>query len=264
MVVSQINIYPVKGLGAVSLKSAMACSTGFELDRQWMLVNEQHRFLTQREIPGMALLRPSIDQGRIEIQNSNGGISFDRDEVSGKLVQTTVWDDPAQTIEVNPLVSQWFSDTLHHKVKLVRHAGQDARMHHSSAIKQSIPVSLADAYPYLVLGTKSVDSLNQRLSMPVAADRFRANILIDTHAAHEEDAWPSYSLGQAVFQPVKPCGRCTVITIDQKTGQQNNEPLKVLNTYRKHNQNVIFGMHTICLEQGLVKTGDVVNFQIPS
>lgn len=262
MVVSQINIYPVKGLGAVSLQKAMARHSGFELDRQWMLVDEQHRFLTQREIPHLALLNPTISQGNIQIQNGNDGISFESGEANGKIVQTNVWDDPAQTIEVSPLVSQWFSDTLHRKVKLVRHAGQDARMHHSSAIKQSIPVSLADAYPYLVLGTKSVDSLNQRLSMPVAADRFRANILIDTHAAHEEDAWPSYSLGKAIFQPVKPCGRCTVITIDQKTGQQNNEPLKVLNTYRKHNQNVIFGMHTICLEQGLVKTGDEVNFQI--
>ncbi len=263
MVVSQINIYPVKGLAAVSVTESMAYTTGFDFDRRWMLLDEQNRFLTQRQLPLMALLTPELTNGLIHIRNGNDGITFERNETFGKPIQTFVWDDPATTLEVNPVVSQWFSDALHLPVKLVRLADEIARMHPSSAINQSIPVSLADAYPYLVLGLKSVAFLNQKLTTAIPADRFRANILIETSAAHEEDTWKTYSLGQAVFQSVKPCGRCTVITIDQKTGEQNNEPLKVLNTYRKKDQNVIFGMHTICLEQGLVKIGDTLSLQPP-
>jgi Uncharacterized Fe-S protein len=54
MLLSEINIYPVKSLKGISLNEAMVEDRGLRHDRRWMLVDEKNQFLTQREFPVMA------------------------------------------------------------------------------------------------------------------------------------------------------------------------------------------------------------------
>ena len=47
--VSQLFIYPIKSLGGISVNEAKITDRGLEYDRRWMLVDNDHQFLTQRK-----------------------------------------------------------------------------------------------------------------------------------------------------------------------------------------------------------------------
>jgi uncharacterized protein YcbX len=99
------------------------------------------------------------------------------------------------------------------------------------------------------------------MSEKVPMNRFRPNIVVSSSVAHEEDEWGDFKVGSATFTNIKPCGRCNVITIDQATGIINNETLKILNTYRKKENSVLFGTNVVCNISGKVSVGDRIEFQ---
>jgi len=257
-----IVVYPIKSLGGIEVKEAYACKAGLRHDRRWMLIDENNQFVSQRSNARLALF--SLAQNGESFQVSYGGesIPFHIYEEVGKPFETIIWDDKAWSIEVNTVISRWFSEKLNKSVRLVRMVHEEARIHHSSILDTEIPVSLADAYPYLIAGTESLQLLNEKLTNQVPMNRFRPNLVISTRQAHEEDSWGTYTIGTAKFRSLKPCGRCQVITIDQETGQAHPEPLKVLNSYRRQNNSVMFGAHVVCTQEGDVSIGDSVFFSL--
>src|SRR5690349_14251649 len=63
--VSQLFIYPVKGLQAIAVPSARCTERGFEHDRRFMVVDAQGRFMSQREFPLMATVWTEIGHGML-------------------------------------------------------------------------------------------------------------------------------------------------------------------------------------------------------
>ena len=242
------------------MTTCYADAAGLRHDRRWMLIDDQSQFVSQRSYAQMALF--SLAQHGDYFQVSFGGdcIQFHIEERTGTPFESGIWDDKAWSVEVNPVISQWFSEKLGKNVRLVKMVHEEARLHHSSILDTEIPVSLADAYPYLIAGTESLHLLNEKLTNPVSMNRFRPNLVISTGKAHEEDDWGTYTIGEAQFRSLKPCGRCQVVTIDQQTGQTHPEPLTVLNTYRRENNSVMFGAHAVCIQEGHVSIGDRVTF----
>ena len=57
--VTALNVYPVKSCAGTPLVEARLGPRGIEHDREFMLVDPSGRFLTQREVPRMALVRPA-------------------------------------------------------------------------------------------------------------------------------------------------------------------------------------------------------------
>ena len=55
-----VNVYPIKSCGGVAVSEAMLIETGLEFDRAWMVVDAENRFVTQRELPRMALVQPAL------------------------------------------------------------------------------------------------------------------------------------------------------------------------------------------------------------
>ncbi|MFI4927773.1 MAG: MOSC N-terminal beta barrel domain-containing protein, partial [Burkholderiales bacterium] len=55
---ARLFVYPVKSCAGVEVRESMLVETGLDLDRAWMVVDEQGAFVTQRELPRMALVRP--------------------------------------------------------------------------------------------------------------------------------------------------------------------------------------------------------------
>src|SRR4051812_24657769 len=55
--VARLFVYPVKSCAGIELREAVLTDTGLDLDRAWMVVDAQGRFVTQRELPRMALVR---------------------------------------------------------------------------------------------------------------------------------------------------------------------------------------------------------------
>src|SRR6186713_3029548 len=98
---------------------------GLHQDRRWMLVDQQGRFLTQREHPEMALFTISmmpegftITSHQKKTKGSSILLPFENSPIkTAEKVQ--IWDDEVQAIEVDPIYSQWFSQSLDISCKLV-------------------------------------------------------------------------------------------------------------------------------------------------
>lgn len=59
--ISEIWIYPVKSCRGIQLKSASTTKTGFQYDRQFMLVDNSGKFITQRQQPMLSQIITDID-----------------------------------------------------------------------------------------------------------------------------------------------------------------------------------------------------------
>jgi len=258
--VKEIYIYPVKSLAAISCQQAFAEEMGFENDRRWMLINAENVHITQREYPILSQFYPQISDGKISITFEGHKHEFSIDEHINQPIDANVWEDRSEVVEVNQLSSKWFSDRLGFPCKLVKIIKAGDRKHQSSKLKETFNVSLADGYPYLLVGTESMDVLNEKLENKITVLRFRPNIVISSQNAHEEDDFDTFKIGEVEFKNIKPCGRCIMVNNDPQKAIIKKEPLKTLSKYRKVDNLVYFGTNIVGLNNGLIKVGDEIVF----
>ena len=259
-VVKEIYIYPIKSLAGISCKNALAEEMGFENDRRWMLIDADNQMLTQREHRIMSQFYPQISAGKISITFQDQKHEFSIDEHLENSLEVNVWDDKSEVIEVNHLTSKWFSKHLGFECKLVKIIKIGDRKHESSKLKETFNVSLADGYPYLMIGSQSLDFLNEKLADKITILRFRPNIVISSQNPHEEDDFTTFKIGEVQFKNVKPCGRCIMVNNDPDNGKLKKEPLKTLSKYRVVNNSVLFGTNIVSLNSGIINVGDEIVF----
>ncbi|WP_207435822.1 MOSC domain-containing protein [Sabulibacter ruber] len=259
LVLSEIYIYPIKSLGGISLTSAEVEERGLKYDRRWMLIDESGIFLTQRKLAGMALLQVSLAPEGLVVTHKTKDIPalvvpYETHSTRSTLV--TVWDDICFAYIVSPEANAWFSEVLEISCRLVYMPENSIRLIDPNYAKHNEKVSFSDGYPFLVIGQESLNDLNSRLEQPVPINRFRPNFVFTGGLPYAEEKWKTFKIGNVLFYGAKPCGRCTVTTIDQNTAQASQEPLKTLSTYRKQGNKVIFGMNLIGLSTGTIAVGD--------
>ena len=259
-VVKELYIYPIKSLAGIPVQSAKAEEMGFENDRRWMLVDDNNQFITQRNHPNLSQFYPKIKEDTIEISHHDHKHEFSISESLDEPIFSKVWDDESKVAEVNKATSKWFSEALGFTCKLVKISNKGDRKHKSTKLDKTLNVSLADGYPYLLVGSESLDFLNEKLEEKITIKRFRPNIVISTELAHEEDSFDTFQIGNVKFQNAKPCGRCVMINNNPMTGIMLKEPLKALSTYRKVDNSVLFGTNIFCLNEGIIEVGDVLVF----
>ena len=258
---SEINIYPIKSLGGISLKQAELEEKGLQYDRRWMLVDAEGTFITQRKHFELALLQVSITDGKITVAhktNAAQSISFALDEDTGEYITVSIWNDTAKGLEVNTSVSDWFSDFLKFKVKLVKMPLEEKRLIDPEYAKNKEVVSFSDGYPCLIIGQSALNGLNEKLNDPIRMDRFRPNFVFTGGEPHAEDSFNDFYIGDVLFTAVKPCARCVLITIDQQTGEKGQEPLRTLATYRTVGKKITFGQNLIPQNLGTIQIGDEI------
>ncbi len=259
-----IFIYPIKSLGSISLTEATVQREGLQYDRRWMLLDAAGNFLTQRNLPEMALLQPSIEGNRLRVTHRNGHagtLEFFLDQPEdfpGFPVQ--VWDDEVAARSVGGDADEWFSQALRTPCQLVRI--EENAMRYDLTGKGGKYVSFADSQPFLIIGEASLAELNRRLDTPLPMARFRPNLVFTGGLPFAEDDWAHFTIGDVHFKNVKPCGRCTVTTIDPATGQvAGAEPLRTLNTFRKVGNQVNFGMNAALPDtqgEAVIRVGDEI------
>lgn len=162
-VVKELFIYPIKSLAGIAVQSAKAEEMGFENDRRWMLIDGENQFITQRDHPNLSQFYPKIKGDKIEISFQDSIHEFSIGESLNEPIISKVWDDESKVVEVNKATSKWFSDALGFSCKLVKIGNIGDRKHSSSSLNQTLNVSLADGYPYLLVGSESLDFLNEKL-----------------------------------------------------------------------------------------------------
>ncbi|HEY6142167.1 MAG TPA: MOSC N-terminal beta barrel domain-containing protein [Flavobacterium sp.] len=259
-IVTELYIYPIKSLAGIAVQTAKAEEMGFENDRRWMLIDEENQFITQREHPKLSQFYPEIKDDKIEISHHDATQEFFINESLDEPIFSKVWDDESKVVEVNKATSKWFSKRLGFSCKLVKILNKGDRKHISSKLNQTLNVSLADGYPYLLIGSESLDHLNEKLKEKITIQRFRPNIVISSQLPHEEDTFGTFQIGNVKFKNVKPSGRCIMVNTNPKTGIVLKEPLKTLSTYRNVDNLVYFGTNILCLNEGIIAVGDTLSF----
>lgn len=258
--VKEIYIYPIKSLAGISCQEALAEEMGFENDRRWMLIDADNQMITQREHRIMSQFYPQISGEKISITFQDQKHEFSIDEHLENSIEVNVWDDKSEVIEVNESTSKWFSEHLGFECKLVKIIKNGDRKHESSKLKETFNVSLADGYPYLMIGSQSMDFLNEKLTDKITVLRFRPNLVISTETPHEEDDFTTFKIGEVNFKNIKTCERCIMVNNDPDNGKLKKEPLKTLSKYRVVNNSVLFGTNVVSLNSGIISVGDEIVF----
>ena len=89
-------------------------------------------------------------------------------------------------------------------------------------------------------------------------NRFRPNIVVEGSKAYAEDTWAHFRVAGIDFYGVKPCGRCSMTTVDQDKGEKGKEPYKTLSRYRLKDGVVYFGENLIHEGEGSISIGDLI------
>ncbi len=265
LVISEINIYPIKSLGGISLSEAVVEHRGLQFDRRMMLTDERGMFITQKNYPEMALLKTEIVSDELVvyhlINKHSIKVPLNEANYSNNKINVVIWDDECNAIAVSEEADKFFSDMLKINCRLVYMPDEEKRIvdPNKKYVDDEHIVSFADGYPFLIIGQSSLDDLNRRLETPLPMNRFRTNFVFTGGEPFEEDNWEDFLIGDIKFKAVKPCARCVITTTDQQTAERNVEPLRTLSSFRKVGNKVLFGMNLIAYGTGEVKIGDSIN-----
>ena len=260
LTVAGLYVHPVKSCSAVSLTESLLIETGLEFDRTWMVVDPDGRFVTQRELPRMALVQVTLKHSELVLRAPGMlALHIALDEVD-QPTQATVWDDTVKAYDMGELPAQWFSTFLGQPVRLVRF-DPDQRRLSSTRWTGDIEAenTFSDGYPVLVISQASLDDLNARLAArsldPVTMVRFRPNLVLGGLEAHDEDHLDEIRIdtdeGPVRLKLVKPCARCSIPSVDPATGEQGTEPSDTLAGYRadpRLDGAITFGMNAVIVE----------------
>jgi uncharacterized protein YcbX len=284
MFLSEINIYPIKSCRGISLAEGVVEERGLQFDRRWMLVDENNRFLTQREYPVMATIAVRAESGQLIVDNGRDSIKIARAETQSRTERVRVFSSRVEAAVYEDEVNEFFSDVMGTRVRLVAMTEARRAVNYWYRVRKGDHVSFADGYPFLLIGEGSLEELKRRIAenegvetamkpshserhagvmRPVIPmNRFRPNFVVKGSEPFAEDTWKKVQIGGTVFHVVKPCGRCPIPTIDQVTGvRHSSEPTRTLATFRRRQgkNKILFGQYLIADEAGgTVRVGDEV------
>jgi len=225
-----------------------------------MVVDQNNRFITQREIPRMSLLQTAITGGQLVI--------FDRQDPADRLiipltgdagqpqVSVEIWEDRCEATYAGDAARAWFSRLLSVDCSLVRMPSTTLRQ---VDLQYALPGDIAafsDGYPLLMIGEASLDELNRRLPEPVSMERFRPNLVFSGGAPFDEDSMEAFEVNGLELLGVKLCARCTITTVDPHTGERGREPLATLATFRSREHKVLFGQNVLVRQEGRISRGN--------
>lgn len=259
LAVSELHVYPVKSCAGWTLDRAEAVATGFAHDREWMVADSEGGFITQRQYPKMALIRPSLSPEGLTLEAPGLPKIVVPIIEDGARVPVIVWESPCTAVDQGKAVSEWLSGYLGKECRLVRMAPEFQRGVKEKYRKSGKEVvGFADSMPFLLTSQASLDDLNSKLADKLPMDRFRPNIVVSGGAAFQEDAWKKIRIGSVVFRVSKACVRCEITTVDQRTGEKGGEPLETLGKYRTGPKGVMFGQNLIHENIGALQVDDIV------
>jgi uncharacterized protein len=254
--ITRLFVYPVKSCAGVEVREALLTEAGLDLDRSWMVVDGEGEFVTQRELPRMALIRPQLKLNEVVLRAPGMLALHLQIDAAEAPVRVRVWDDEVPAYDMGDVAAQWFSDFLGRPLRLVRFDPEHRRLSNLKWTRGAeAPNQFSDGYPLLVLGEASLALLNDKLAAaggaPVGIERFRPNIVVGGIEAHDEDRVGTLQVaaeGEVALEPVKPCARCPIPNIDPATAEADPLVSDTLQGYRRDDRvggAVTFGMNAI-------------------
>ena len=285
--ISRLFVYPVKSCAGVQVQDALLTDTGLELDRAWMVIDSRGEFVTQRELPRMALIKPQLKQYEMVLRAPGMLALHVAIDAVEQPCRATVWGHECAAYDMGDVAAQWFTDFLSVNastsndttassslgmLRLVRFDPDHKRPSSKQWTKEVEALNqFSDGYPVLVTSEESLDELNGKLKaaghVPVTMERFRPNLVLAGFEAHDEDRVDALHIStemqngvdstmELTVEPgvklalVKPCPRCPIPNVNPDTAMSSPEVGDMLQTYRQDARvdgAVVFGMNAITL-----------------
>ncbi|NYT61510.1 MOSC N-terminal beta barrel domain-containing protein [Alcaligenaceae bacterium] len=280
--VLSLHSYPVKSCAGLSHDTINLTQAGLAFDREWVLVDWQGVFMTQRQYPRMALIQPTLAASLLSL-NAPGmpalSIASPPDSPATPPVSVRIWGSDTLGRDEGDTAAQWLSQFMGTPCRLLRvhpHAKRNASPEHVNAWRHkhhdtepAFPAQhtfgFADGFPFLIANQGSLDELNRQLiakgESAVPMNRFRPNIVLQGLDAYEEDYLTSLGIGGLTFALVKRCARCPIPNIDQATALSAPEPGLTLAAHRQFPEGVLFGVNAVVsgtTASSCISTGDTV------
>ncbi|ELP2671314.1 hybrid-cluster NAD(P)-dependent oxidoreductase [Vibrio parahaemolyticus] len=257
-VLSQINVFPVKSVGGVSLSSAWVEKQGLSFDRRFMIAKADGSMITARKYPQMVTVKSALlADGVVFSSLGMEPLKIRYQDFKMQETPATVWKDTFTAYTTTDDADDWFSQVLGQRVELLFSGEQSNRVRE----KLGQNVSFADGYPVLVISQASLEELNKRSSEQHSMDQFRTNLVVSGTKPFEEDSWKRIRIGEVEFESLKPCERCILTTINTQRGtfRESKEPLKTLQQFRANERGgVFFGQNLVARNEGIIRQGDKV------
>lgn len=232
-VIEALFRYPVKSFAGQAITSSKLLTTGLQGDREWMLVDQNGHFLTQRQHPLLACIKVIEEPENsltLLIANGSDSISFTIDQCT-ESIEVKIWKDICQARKAPHEINLWLEQRIGTEgIALVgfNKAYERARKPERFAEHTTY---FADAAPFLITNTSSLDALNKvRVDLgehTMEMSRFRPNIVLggDLSEFAEHGINKLIRLdNKVVFQMVDHSQRCSVITVDQTRGIRDARP----------------------------------------
>ncbi|MEO5826981.1 MAG: MOSC N-terminal beta barrel domain-containing protein [Gemmatimonadales bacterium] len=261
MHVVSLHRYPIKGCRGHALAVATLDALGVVGDRRMLLVDENDRFLTQREEPRLATLVPALEDDGLVVRSLGSTFEHEEPARADRRV-VTIFGDRVSAADQGNVAAAWFTGVLGRPCRLVAFDAQSHRLVDPAySPRLDAETAFTDGYPVLGVLRESLDDLNSQLDAPIPMVRFRPNVVLSGAMAWSEDAWHSLTIGHVVLDAVKPSSRCVVTTTDQVSGERHpdQEPLRTLTRTRLQRPlGAIFGQNLVSRNTGTMSVGDAV------
>ena len=260
--IEELTFAPGKGMAPYDAVEALYVDvTGMNVgDRSYMFVEaEEHEnvlyhrceiaqpghFLSMREDTVLTQIIPRFEaQGGVTLRRRGETDTLHVPEVEfskDNLVDVSVWRWNGQALDQGDDAAEWGSDIIGRPVRLVAYTHARPRWVENRPMLGR--VAFADAYPFTVGSTQSLDLVNDKLRVAgqgeIAATRPRVSILLGglalpNAAELPEDVFPEDYVEAfrvtsnglvAVFKRIKACGRCPVPNTNEITGKRKGAPV---------------------------------------
>ncbi|MGY3571309.1 MOSC N-terminal beta barrel domain-containing protein [Vibrio paucivorans] len=255
---TQINVYPVKSVGGISLSTSWVEKQGLAFDRRFMVALADGSMVTARKFPQMVKVTSTLlADGLIFTAPNLSPLKLSYSSFKMQPAPATVWKDTFEAFTTTDEADDWFSEVLGQRVELLYTGEQSQRVRD----KLGHNVSFADGYPVLVISEASLDELNRRSPEQHSMDQFRTNLVVSGSEPFIEDSWKRIRIGEVEFESVKPCERCILTTVDVEKGafRESKEPLNTLSQFRANERGgVFFGQNLVAKNEGLIQAGDEI------
>jgi uncharacterized protein YcbX len=258
---TQIFIYPIKSCAGLRLTNTFVTTLGLQYDRQWLIVDDTGQFQTQRQIPHLAWIEPSISHQTLGLHAPGQPDLYLAFASANSTKRTiTVWRDQHDAWDMGDEASAWLDNYLEVPGRHFRLVQFDPNRPRQSDPAWSGPkpsgLQFADGFAINVLSESSIQGFNERLMEigiePVDALRFRPNLVVDGLDHHEEDMLDQVDFTcdaqHLIIELVKPCPRCQIPDINPLTAMAEPEITQMLSQYRqlpRMDHAICFGMNAV-------------------
>ena len=254
--VAELHYYPIKSCGAIAAKEVAINNFGIVHDREWMLVSPKGQLISQRTHPKLAAVQTRIEDDHLIAAAPGVGelpVPLTHKHHRPELVPVNPWKKSGSGVSEGRKAARFFSAYLGRDVRLIRvaeHRPVDRQYHVAGASNR---IAFADGFPLLLASNDSLSALNQHLDQPIAADRFRPNIVVEGGEPYDEDYWRKVQIGRLQAFVVRANTRCPVPHIDQIPDSQSG-PRPVARALQETRRGIDAedGLHSEFFAQNLV------------